>query len=136
MEQKYWELAQRSAAKIGIPAEWVYSQWTHESANFTSDLAKECFNFGGLTQEEDNGNKQPDGSFYYMVFDTPEDYADYFGRYITKYFPTAARADSLEAYIVALKFGEEYAYFGDDLENYLEDTKRIYNENFGGETNG
>ena len=138
----------RLASEIcGVPAEWIYSQWAHESTNvtpgdpdcgkpFRSALAREQFNFGGLTQEEENDTPQPDGRFYYMKFASPEEYADYFGRYIKKYFPTAAAAQTLADYAHALKHetdpdtGEEYAYYGDSEENYLAGTLEAYKEAF------
>ncbi len=138
----------RLASEIcGVPAEWIYSQWAHESTNvtpgdpdcgkpFRSALAREQFNFGGLTQVEGNDTPQPDGRFYYMKFASPEEYADYFGRYIKKYFPTAAATQTLADYAHALKHetdpdtGEEYAYYGDSEENYLAGTLEAYKEAF------
>lgn len=86
-EQKMWELAKMVGAKTGIDPRYIYAQWYHESAGFTSRLARENYNFGGMTQVEPNGeeNKQPDGSNYYMVFDSPEDWANYYADYIVKY---------------------------------------------------
>ena len=139
--------ARRTSEICGVPAEWIYAQWAHESTNvtpgdpdqgkpFCSDLAREQNNFGGLTQVEENDTPQPDGRFYYMKFASPEEYADYFGRYIKKYFPTAAAAQTLADYARALKHetdpdtGEEYAYYGDSEENYLAGTLEAYKEAF------
>ena len=131
VNQQMYELARQSSEISGVPAEWIYSQWQHESANFTSDLWTGQNNCGGLTQEEENDTPQPDGNYYYMKFSTPEEYAAYFGRYIKKYFPTAARAQTLEQYVQDLKTGEEYVYYGDSVENYMEGTTGAYNEAFG-----
>ncbi len=139
--------ARRTSEICGVPAEWIYAQWAHESTNvtpgdpdqgkpFCSDLAREQNNFGGLTQVEENDTPQPDGRFYYMKFGSPENYADYFGVYIKKYFPTAAAAQTLADYVHALKnetdpdTGEEYAYYGDSEENYLAGTLEAYKEAF------
>lgn len=113
-----YQQAQSAAAYIGVPAEWVYAQWGHESSDFTSKLAKENNNFGGLTQVENNGaeNKQPDGDFYYMEFATPEKYAEYFAKYIKKYYPEAASAKTPEEYAKALKAG---GYYGASYEEYI-----------------
>lgn len=111
-----------------IDGRWIYCQWQHESENFQSDLAKSNHNLGGVTQEEPNDTPQPDGNFYYMNFDSFEDYADYFGRYLGYYVENGIdQATTLRQYITALKDGK---YFGDDLETYLADCEAIYNENF------
>ena len=131
INEYFYELAKVSAEIAGEPIkpEWIYSQWSHESGNFNSELADGYHNLGGLTQEEPNDTPQPDGSFYYMQFDSYEDYADYFGRYLRLY-----REDGLydstciDDYVVALKNGK---YFGDSLDDYLADCKRILEENFG-----
>ena len=147
LNERMMECANIAADICGVPAEWIYAQWAHESTNvtpgdpdrgkpFCSDLARGQNNFGGLTQEEENDTPQPDGRFYYMKFASPEEYADYFGRYIKKYFPTAAAAQTLADYAHALKHetdpdtGEEYAYYGDSEENYLAGTLEAYKEAF------
>ena len=140
----------RLASEIcGVPAEWIYSQWAHESTNvtpgdpdcgkpFRSALAREQFNFGGLTQVEENDTPQPDGRFYYMKFASPEEYARYFGRYIKKYFPLAAASKTMPEYTYNLKHQpdpddpeKEYGYYGDSEENYLAGTMEAYKEAFG-----
>ena len=141
--------AQIASGICGVPAEWIYSQWAHESTNITagdpdygkpfcSDLARDQNNFGGLTQVEENDTPQPDGRFYYMKFGSPEAYANYFGRYLQKYFPLATGAATLEEYVHHLKHqpdpdepGEEYGYYGDSEENYFAGTFAAYREAFG-----
>ncbi|HWR41833.1 hypothetical protein [Sporomusa sp.] len=63
-----------------------------------------------------------------MQFDSYEDYAEYFGKYL-KYYEENGIYNStcIDDYIVALKNG---GYFGDSLENYLASVKQIYAENF------
>ena len=148
LNERMMECANIAADICGVPAERIYSQWAHESTNvtpgdpdqgkpFRSALAREQFNFGGLTQEEENDTPQPDGRFYYMKFASPEEYADYFGRYIKKYFPLAAASQTMPEYTYNLKHqpdpdtGEEYAYYGDSEENYLAGTLEAYREAFG-----
>ena len=59
----YFELAKHAAdvanADLGtnnIDPRYIYAQWQHESANFTSRMATENNNFAGVTQVEPNGD--------------------------------------------------------------------------------
>ena len=113
-----------------IDGRWLFCQFLHESEHFTSELAINYYNIGGLSQTEENDAPQPDGNGYYMKFNSYEDYADYFGRYLGYYVENGIdNATTLEEYIVALHDG---GYFGDSLENYLSDCQDLYNEYFGG----
>lgn len=137
MNHYFYSLAHRAAQAAAdeeitkIDPRWIYAQWVHESNNFTSQLAAENHNLGGLTQEEANDSPQPDGSCYYINFVSYEDYADYFGHYL-RYFVDGGidQATNLTEYITALKNSPSGAYFGDSLENYLSDCQEIYAENF------
>lgn len=125
----YWGLAQRSAAISGLPAEWIYCQWVHETGNFMSALCTQYNNLGGLTQTVRNDTPQPDGNYYYMQFATKEDYADYFGRYLRLYAEDGIyEAANIPTYAAALKHG---GYFGDILENYTAGMTAAYKEAFG-----
>ncbi len=136
----FYGLAQQAAEAAkdygitNIDPKWIYSQWVHETNAFTSDLQASNHNLGGLTQENTNDTPQPDGGFYYINFDTFEDYAKYFGHYL-RYFTDSGidKATTLAEYITALKNSPSGAYFGDSLENYLTDCQAIYNTTFGGE---
>jgi len=131
MNEYFYGLAKVSAEIAGEPikAEWIYSQWAHETNEFASDLTEEYHNLGGLTQVEPNDTPQPDGSCYYMQFGSYEDYADYFGKYLQYYRDNGIfDAQSIDDYITALKNGD---YFGDTLENYLSDVKNILMTTFG-----
>ena len=141
MNEYFFNLAKRSAELANsysegannIKPEWIYCQWVHESGNFTSELCTQYHNLGGLTQTTPNDTPQPDGDYYYMQFDSYEAYAEYFGRYLRYYAEDGIyNAQSLDDYIAALKHG---GYFGDDLNAYLADCKRIYAEEFGQEAN-
>ena len=142
MNEYFYALAKRaaeSAATKGITnvdPRWIYAQWEHESDGFTSRLFLENKNSGGLTQEEDNGeeNHQPDGGYWYKIFDTYEEYADFFGRYL-RYFKDSGvdQATTMIEYITALKESPSGAYFGDSLDNYIVNCEYRYNEAFGGE---
>lgn len=133
MNNYFYELAQRAAqvaAERGLTVDsrWIYCQWAHETGDFSSELSDQYHNLGGLTQTETNDTPQPDGLNYYMQFASFEDYADYFGKYLTYYQENGIYdAQSLEHYVTYLKNG---GYFGDSLENYLSDCQSIYAENF------
>ena len=87
MAVEAWTEAKRLGSEYGVNPALIYGQWYHESGGFTSQLARENINLGGLTQVEPNGeeNKQPDGGNYYMMFSSVHEYADYFGRVWGKY---------------------------------------------------
>ena len=136
MDERYWELAQRAAdraAEYGlsnIRPEWIYAQFAHETGNYTSELCRDYNNLGGLTQVESNDTPQPDGSCYYMQFESPERYADYFGAYLRYYISDGIDgAQTLDEYVRALKRG---GYFGDTVENYLAGTYAVLREEFPG----
>lgn len=99
-------LAQIVSNKTGISADLIYGQWYHESGGFSSQLAKENNNFGGL--------KNPDGS--YMSFNAPGDFANYFAKYIKLYAEDGVMsATTPEEYATALKHG---GYYEDSVSNY------------------
>ena len=111
----------------------LYSQWSHETNGFTSDLCVEYNNLGGVTQTSVNNTPQPDGTCYYMQFESVEEYAEYFGRYLRLYEENGIYdASSIEDYAAALKDG---GYFGDTLENYVAGMTAAYNDAFKSESN-
>ena len=117
----YFELAKHAAdvanEDLGtntIDPRYIYAQWQHESANFTSRMATENNNFAGVTQVEPNGeeNKMTNSNLYAMMFDSPEDFADYFGHYIAKYAENGiGEASNIDEYLAALQNG---GYFTSD----------------------
>ena len=129
VNEVYWEAAQESARISGLNAEFIYSQWVHETDGFTSSLCEEYNNLGGVTQTSVNNTPQPDGQYYYMQFGSVEEYAEYFGRYLRLYEENGIyEATDIESYAAALKDG---GYFGDTLENYVAGMTWAYNEAFG-----
>lgn len=131
INEHYWELAQQAANISGLPAEWIYAQWVHETACFTSELCVDHNNLGGITQEEPNDLPQPDGELWYRHFGTPEDYADYFGRYLRLYREDGIYgAATIHEYAAALHRG---GYFGDTVDNYTAGMLAAYKEAFGSE---
>lgn len=111
---EYFKMAQQVSEKTGVPAELIYGQWYHESSGFSSQLARENNNFGGVTQISPNDSPQPDGSNYYMKFNSPQEYADYYASLIQKY-PEAKNAKTPEEFAHVLKQG---GYYTDSEENY------------------
>ena len=100
-----------------IKPEWILSQWAHETGGFQSELCVEHNNFAGLTQDTPNGLEQPDGSCYYMEFDSAIEFATYFGKYLRLYESDGIfNCQSLEDYIRVLKDG---GYFGASYDEYL-----------------
>ena len=124
------------AGLTNIDYRWIYSQFAHETGEFTSRLCTEDCNLGGLTTDNPTEYElanmgQPDGTMWYKHFDCYEDYARYFGKYLRGYIDGGIdTASTLEDYIHALKYSPSGAYFGDDYESYLSDCERIYQEDF------
>ena len=120
--EKMWALANWVAQRTNIDPKLLYGQWYHESDAFDSPLVRSNYNFGGVTQAEPNDTPQPDGNCYYIKFDSPEDYAEYFATYINHPdWPQGfGGSASAEDYAHRLKIG---GYYGDSELNYLEGIK-------------
>lgn len=116
--EKMWALANWVAQRTNIDPRYLYGQWYHESGAFDSPLVRSNYNFGGVTQAEPNDTPQPDGNCYYIKFDSPEDYAEYFATYINHPdWPQGfGGSTSPEDYAHRLKIG---GYYGDDESNYI-----------------
>lgn len=128
LAEKSAEIANGYTEEEPIKPEWIYCQFYHETAGFSSELCTTYHNLGGITQDTPNGLDQPDGSLWYRVFDSYEDYAEYFGKYLHYYEEDGIyEANTLEEYVEALKSG---GYFGDTLENYIAGCEAAYEESF------
>jgi len=118
--EKMWAIANWVSQKIGMKPEFAFGQWYHESGGFGSQLARENYNFGGMTQSTPNGaeNKQPDGSNYYMQFDSPEQWGEYYAKYINKLDnPDAVKkATNVAEFAQALK---NEGYYGASVGEYI-----------------
>ena len=117
---KMWALANWCSQHCSIPAELLFAQWYHESGAFSSALAVEDCNFGGMTQATPEGSagKQPDGGFYYMHFDSPEQWAEYYSGYMHREDKPPmcdGSITTIEQFGNALKSN---GYFGADLGEY------------------
>ena len=113
-----WKEAQWVSEKTGLPAEFVYRQWAHESAYFSSQLARENNNFGGLTQEEWNGddNLQPDGNNYYREFRNFHEYAEAYVKDFINLYEGQENVRDLASFAHYLKLN---GYYGADERDYL-----------------
>lgn len=109
------------AQKYGANPQFVAAQLAHESANGTSRLAVENHNYGGLTQSTPNGeeNKQPDGSNYYRMFGSDEEYADAMYNDFFKYYPEILKAKTIDEYSHILKQNGYYGASETDYTNSL-----------------
>ncbi|PWM76693.1 MAG: hypothetical protein DBY32_11245 [Phascolarctobacterium sp.] len=97
---------------------FIFAQMYHETGGFSSPLAREYHNYGGITQTAPNDLAQPDGSLYYRKFTSDEDYVNYMADYYNAYAPDGIfEATNTTEYANALKRG---GYYGDTVENYAE----------------
>jgi uncharacterized metalloprotease HI_0409 len=117
---KMWALANWVAPKTGIDAKLIFAQWYHESAGFSSQLARENYNFGGMTQNEPTGDpkdKQPDGGNYYMHFGNEEEWAEYYAYYCNKCNePSLSGSTDVTDFATRLK---KNGYFGASIDEYV-----------------
>ena len=117
---KMWALANWVAPKTGIDAKLVFAQWYHESGGFSSQLARENYNFGGMTQNEPTGDpkdKQPDGGNYYKHFGNEEEWAEYYAYYCNKCNePSLSGSTDVTDFATRLK---KNGYFGASIDEYV-----------------
>lgn len=106
-------IAMAISQRTGLPAQFIWAQMAHESANFQSDLARKDHNYAGV--------KGTDGE--YLHFDSDEDFVNYMADYLPEYSNNGIfNAKNVDEYAQALKDG---GYFGDTVENYAGDMKNI-----------
>ena len=132
----YYELAERTAQVANadlktnnIDPRYVYAQWQHETGHFTSRLAIENNNFGGITQKEPNGeeNRLPGTDLYFKIFDSPEDYAEYCGHYLAKFADTGiGEATNLDEYLTALYNGHYFTPEDNKDNAYFDGVHALY----------
>lgn len=118
--QHLWKIAQYAHNKYGINTEIAYRQLYAEGTvgGELSRLAIENHNYAGLTQSEPNGeeNKQPDGTNYYKMYNSDEEFAD---DWIPNFIQPmgALNAQNVDEYADKLKAG---GYYGADAGRYKE----------------
>ncbi|WP_315443560.1 peptidoglycan DD-metalloendopeptidase family protein [uncultured Selenomonas sp.] len=100
-----------------ISPEWIWAQLALESGHFSSALAVEDHNYGGIKAY--NGAKiagiSPEGD-YYRHFDSDEEYAQFAASNYDAYAPDGIyNAKTVQEFAAALKHG---GYFGSSLESY------------------
>ena len=116
--EKMWALAAWAEGKTNIDKKLIFAQWYHESGGFTSDLAVEDYNFGGMTQNEPSTSsmKQPDGGNYYKHFDNEEQWAEYYAWYCNRCDdPPLGGSKDVDDFAQRLKHN---GYFGASVEEY------------------
>ena len=132
------DLAKQSSEISGVPWEWILAQWQHETGNFTNWGSRVANNYGGMKQFKPNpigiDARSPEGDNY-QIFDSPNDYADYFGRYLKKYYPDAVNASNVDDYATALGEGGYYSTANNGIRNYTNRLQEIVKELGGGLNN-
>lgn len=112
MAQKAWALSQEVGAHLGVDPALIYGQAYHETSGFTSALAREDNNFGGI--KDNSGN--------YMTFDSMEDYFAYFEKV---WGPYIKGASSPEDYVQRI---QAEGYFEAGYDEYLNGVKNGMNQ--------
>ena len=114
-----YRIAQIMQERYGrsLPPAWIWAQLALESGHFTSSLAVEDHNYGGIKASP--GAKiagiSPEGD-YYRHFDSDEEYAQYAASNYNAYAEDGIyRAKNIQEFAAALKHG---GYFGSSLESY------------------
>ena len=111
----YWEGAVRVAGTRGIPPEWLYAQWAAESADFSSSLAIEDHNFGGIKYCEYKGQPETNTGGY-QHFESFDQYCDYFIGHL-KNTEGLENCQTVEQYAQCLK---DNGYYECSVEHYIE----------------
>ena len=114
-----YRIAQIMQERYGksLPPEWIWAQLALESGHFSSALAVEDYNYGGI--KAGDGAKiagiSPEGD-YYRHFDSDEEYAQYAASNYNAYGEDGIyNAKNIQEFAAALKHG---GYFGSSLESY------------------
>lgn len=83
-EGDYWAFAQRAAKETGWDPVFIYSQWQHETADFTSNVFRKNNNLAGQTWNQNmpasiKGTARPaaEGGHYIRYKDPVEGYVDF-----------------------------------------------------------
>lgn len=112
------DIARGVYERIGgkIPEDFIYAHLHHESTGGTSQLARENYNYSGVTQVEPNSSPQPDGANYYKEFANDEEFMDFQAHTYKLYAEDGVfLAETIDDFALALKRG---SYYGDTTTNY------------------
>ena len=97
--QHYIDLAVRASNLSGIPADWIWAQWNNEAGrDFDSPLARENHNLAGLTVPTSMPHTTS-GGMNWGLWDSDEDFADYWGGTYIKLFTGATSAKNMYEYV-------------------------------------
>ena len=122
----YLTFAVEAGDQLGWDPLLIYSQWRHETGNFTSDVFVQNNNLAGLTWYPDSGYEKgtprPEGG-HYINYPTPvEGYIDFIER--------SPRYGQVKTFATAEEQAEEIARAGWAADpHYAEKLKRLIREN-------
>lgn len=141
VNEHFYECAKIAANVSGLDAKTIYAQMVHESNNFTNWGATVANNFGGIKKFRDQPEwftgdaTSPEGDEY-QVFDSPEAFALYYGKYLSLYREDGIyEADTLYNLAKALRHGGYYGNMpgmdeSESVDNYEAGLTRAYKEAF------
>jgi Mannosyl-glycoprotein endo-beta-N-acetylglucosaminidase len=118
------QLSQKVSEQTGIPADLIFSQWAHETGDFTNRGSTQLNNLAGINVP---GGKGQD----YRKFDSLEEFGNYYTYLMRKSGPysSARNAKTPEQFAAALKAG---GYYGDSESNYAAGLRSKESKYFGG----
>lgn len=113
-------MSNRVAQITGLRARLVWAQLYHETGNFSSRLAREDHNYGGVKVTNDSQPKagmSPEGN-YYRHFNSDDEFAEYHARNLGYYIREDGLGEATTAYqyAVCLQHG---GYFTAELGKYV-----------------
>lgn len=118
-------LAQKVSDSTGIPADLIFAQWQHETANFTNRGSRELNNYAGINVP---GGKGQD----YRKFDSPDDFATYYAKLLRNDYPDALKATNADRFAAALKNGKLGAYYSAPEDQYAAGMNRFLSQDHSG----
>lgn len=115
------KLAVTVSSQTGIPADWIFAQWAHETDFFRSRAFREQNNLAGMRE-----------GLTYRSFGNMDESAEYFAKLLmSPRYRSAREANSMEGYAYGLKQG---GYYEDTYANYSRGMNRWEPRYAGGTT--
>lgn len=114
------KIAKEVSQRTGVPAEIIFGQFAHETANFTNRGAKELHNLAGI-------NVPGGGGQDYRDFGSFEEFGNYFSQMLTGHYADATRARTPDTYAEALKRGGYYTGPEQDYARGIQRGEAAYN---------
>ena len=94
--------AKHASERSGLPADWIWAQWAHESGHFKSYQSLNYNNYAGLTVPASMPGEW-DGKYHWGIFPDGNAFADYWGgTYIPKYVGVS-EAKTLSDYLTTIQ---------------------------------